>query len=128
MKSYYMCGRLAEPSRVKDSMEVNFSNTAMYRQTNGCDTGMSSLFGDARALLLYRLSLYSFSFFTSLELLEELLRLEVLGDGLVVPGDHLVDLLLPAALRVLAVAHRHEELTQRRLHHRQKVVGHLNIN
>lgn len=56
MKSYYMCGRLAEPSRVKDSMEVNFSNTAMYRQTNGHDAGiMSSLFGDARALLLYRI-------------------------------------------------------------------------
>ena len=63
----------------------------------------------------------------SLELLEELLRLEVLRDGLVVPGDHLVDLLLPAALRVLAVAHRHEELAQRRLHDGQKVVGNLKL-
>ena len=63
-----------------------------------------------------------------LELLEELLRLEVLRDGLVVPGDHLVDLLLPAALGVLAVAHRHEELPQRRLHHRQKVVGYLKVH
>ena len=64
---------------------------------------------------------------SSLELLEELLRLEVLRDGLVVPGDHLVDLLLPAALRVLAVAHRHEELAQRRLHDGQKVVGNLKL-
>ena len=63
---------------------------------------------------------------SSLELLEELGRLEVLGDGLVVPGDYLVDLLLPAALGVLAVAHGAEELPQRRLHHGQKVVGNLN--
>ena len=60
-----------------------------------------------------------------LELLQELLSFEVLRDGLVVAGDHLVDLLLPAALGVLAVAHRHEEFPQCCLHHRQKVVGHL---
>ena len=56
-----------------------------------------------------------------LELLEELGRLEVLGDLLVEALDDLVDLLLPARLCVLAVAHGHEELAQRRLDHGQKV-------
>ena len=60
-----------------------------------------------------------------LELPEELLRLEVLRDGLVEALDDLVDLLLPAGLDVLALAHRDKELPQGGLHHRQEVVGNL---
>ncbi len=53
-----------------------------------------------------------------LELPEELLRLEVLRDGLVESRDDLVNLLLPTRLGVFAVADRKEEFAQRRLNHR----------
>ncbi len=60
-----------------------------------------------------------------LQLLEELVRLEVLRDGLVKALDDLVDLLLPAGLGVLALTDGQEELAQGRLDHWQEVLGHL---
>ena len=65
------------------------------------------------------------SFAFLLELLEELLGLEVLRDGLVVAGDDLVDLFLPARLGVLALADGEEELAEGRLDHGEEVIGNL---
>ena len=59
------------------------------------------------------------------QLLEELLGLEVLGNGLVVPGNDFVDLLLPARLRVFSLFDGDEELPQGGLDDWQKVVRNL---
>ena len=60
-----------------------------------------------------------------LQLLKKVLRLEVVGNGLVVAGDNFVNLFLPGGLGVPAHLDRVEELAQRCLHHRAKVVRHL---
>ena len=49
----------------------------------------------------------------------------MLRDGLVVAGDDLVDLLLPARLGVLALADGEEELAEGRLDHGEEVIGNL---
>lgn len=46
-----------------------------------------------------------------LQLLEKVRRLEVLGDWVVQPRDHLIDGLLPALLRVLAALDGAEEFS-----------------
>lgn len=61
----------------------------------------------------------------SLQLFEEVRRLEVLGHGVVEPRDHLVDGLLPALLGVLAALDGAEELAQGLLYHVSEVSWHL---
>ena len=60
-----------------------------------------------------------------LQLLEELLGLEVVRNGLVKPGDDFVDLLLPAGLWVLPIPDRGKELTQGCFNNWQEMIWNL---
>jgi hypothetical protein len=64
----------------------------------------------------------------SLQLFEEVGRLEVLGHGVVQPRDHLVDGLLPALLRVLPALNGAEELAESLFYHVSEVWWNLQIN
>lgn len=64
-------------------------------------------------------------FFYLLELLQEVLRLEVVGNGFVVSSDNFVNLFLPGGLRVAANLDGIEKLSKGGLHNRAKMVGHL---
>ena len=65
------------------------------------------------------------TYFSLLELLQEVGRLEVLGHGVVEARNHLVDGLLPRLFGVLAALDGLEELAQRLLDHEPEVGGHL---
>lgn len=61
----------------------------------------------------------------SLQLFEEVWRLEVLGHGVVKSRNHFVDGLLPALLGVLATLNGAEELAESLLDHVSEVGWHL---